>query len=225
MTDFLFPDITISNPNESKQKSSNSTKSIEVQECDELQMPIEVLHDLQFLKDFDEIEIGNCKESGKHQAFVKIEKKNGEVGYIRKASILWSWMRDKTRVSTDRIHRFIAEKNPVFKCEDKEIISLGDYACFEYKAESVIGHVVGFKYLAGRNQNYTLPYCPLKVPEGITPRGIGVLCALYLVGSDDLITKNECDYIDINNFISHVSIEFTNNQMKLSKESLDLIKF
>lgn len=156
----------------------------------------------------------------KRQDFVKFRGSKGEELFVRKSSCLWAWERNKKRVSTDRIFRFFNDKKNVTPTADSGFLLIGDYACFNNNEEIIIGHVLGFVYLSGNRTEYTLPYCPINpnIPQE-KKRGVGVLCSQFLIGDNILIPKNVTEYVEIDTFLKHVSIEFTNEEIKLSQDS------
>lgn len=204
--------------NSRKQKEKNP-----VSKCETV-IPSAVEDDLQYLSCSEKIDFTNIEEATTHNSFVRIKKPNGEAAFVRKSSVLWSWLKEKSRVSSDRVYRFIADKKDAAMDNESDYLVLGNYACFNFNNENVIGHVIGFRYLTGKNLNFTLSFCPIKAPEGVEPRGILVLCSLYTIGFDDLLPKNIVEYININNFVCHVSVEIVEKKIQLSKASYNNIK-
>ena len=98
--------------------------------------------------------------------FVNYIKKDGTEVLVKKSSVLWMFLKKKSRVSPDRMLRFIS------KVSDKNNITpyifIGQFALFLINEKTVVaGQVLGFRYLSGIRRNYSLEYCPIEAPEKV----------------------------------------------------------
>ncbi len=159
-------------------------------------------------------------------SFISFKGSKGQQMFVRKSSCLWAWERNKERVSTDRVFRFIKDQKKD-KPIDKKYLTVGDFACFVAADEIIIGRVLGFTYLSGKRKEYTLPYCPLKPEiENEKKRGIAVLCTQYFVGDKTLIPKNTTDYVNIDFYKLHVDVEEIGQEFRLTTDSYkDVVMF
>ncbi len=204
-------------------KSKNTTKKSKKKENEAPTIKTPLNEMFLELENFVEDSNRPQQENNENNAFVKFTSSRGEELFMRKSSCIWAWERDKTKVSTDRIYRFTNNKKQILE-HGVKYISVGEFACFVKDCEVIIGHVLGFVYLTGKRTEYSLPYCPLN--PNIPPaqrRGIAVLCSQYLVGDKILIPKNHTDYIDINLYVMHVSVEKHGNELILSEECYNVV--
>jgi hypothetical protein len=158
-------------------------------------------------------------ESSKSAQFISFLGTKGNQLHVRKSSCLWAWERNKERVSTDRVFRYINDQKKELVI-DNSYLSVGDYACFLVGEEVFIGHVMGFTYLSGKRTEYTLSYCPLKpdIPKK-KQRGIAALCSQFLIGDRVLIPKSLTEYVNIDYYKMHVNVEAVGTELQLTTDS------
>lgn len=130
-------------------------------------------------------------------------KRNNEPLYLRKSSLLWMLTSKNSKVSADRLHRFINEK----KVQGDDHVMCGDFVMMESddNGPDRLCQVLGFKFLTG-NPKFSAMSCPIKVEEE-KARGVAVFCAFFRV-TNDVVTamRSAPKYIDMKKFKNHVTI-------------------
>lgn len=218
--DITYKDAEVEKAGPKVATSSQPSQKIQGKTTENIRASSEMLKDLEdHLKTKTSSPIESQEEEITPNSFVKFKGSKGDDLFVRKSSCLWAWERNKKRVSTDRVYRFISEKknNPN---TDTGFISVGDYVCFLVEDEIIVGYVLGFTYLSGKRTEYTLPYCPINpdIPVGIK-RGIAVLCSLFSIGDKILLPKNITEYINIEHYIMHSNVVPVDSELQLSDSS------
>lgn len=148
--------------------------------------------------------------------YVEIKDESGNVTRIKKTTFIWQLDVKRNNLSSDRIQRVKNKVNgkaaankewlPTDVCSREETISVTDWCAFKFKSQSkfLIGRVLSFSYLTGRNRSFSLPSAPVKTPEGVKGRGLGCLCDWYTLNRGGKISKcslNNVTHYDIENYI------------------------
>lgn len=102
--------------------------------------------------------------------FVKIRKSNGDQMVVKISSLLWMFRKQPNRMSPDRLLRFVREDG-VHGEGDAGIskmygiyntISIGEWCLFWLETELIIGQVLCFQYISGKDKRRT-GYRPYKL--------------------------------------------------------------
>lgn len=144
------------------------------------------------------------KSDDKLNNLIKYQRPDGSIIFIKKSSFLWMCLKKKSRVSPDRMRRFLSEKSSGNN-SDVNYVWIGQFAFFLLNKQKIVaGQVLGFKYLSGKRTNYSLDFCPIKAPSNSSHSGIGVLVSFYEIKkNDDLF---ELKYL-INENLSYINID------------------
>lgn len=130
-------------------------------------------------------------------------KRNNEPVYLRKSSLLWMLTSKNSKISADRLHRFIDEK----KIQGDDHVMCGDFVMMgsDDNAPNRLCQVLGFKFLTG-NPKFSAMSCPIEVEEE-KARGVAVFCAFFRV-TNNVVTamRTVPKYIDMKKFKNHVTI-------------------
>ena len=121
-------------------------------------------------------------------------------------------LKNKKRISTDRMLRFVSEK--VGNMVDSTFLEIGKYAAFLLNDNSLlVGQILAFRYKTGKNKSYSLDYCPISEPSDTIARGIEVLCSYHQfkkTAENDyilfFIQNQNMSYYDIKTFFCHVNV-------------------
>jgi hypothetical protein len=153
-------------------------------------MTAETISDLEFRKHFQEIHLKkyDVAKVQNIQHFVKFENQEGNFFFVRKSSVLWKLNQDIKRISSDRIYRFVTEKNNINTKSNKDFLSIGEYAAFNVEDIIHFGLVLGFQYVSGKRKDYSLQYCPLQPPEECNKNGVKVICASLLLDEYNILS-------------------------------------
>lgn len=131
-------------------------------------------------------------------------KINQEPVYLRKSSLLWMLTTKDSKVSSDRLHRFIDEK----RVQGNNHVMCGDFVMMESDGTGAdrLCQVLGFKFLTG-NSKFSAMSCPIEVDEE-KARGVAVLCAFFQA-ENNVVTalKRVPKYVDMKKFKNHVTIK------------------
>lgn len=187
----------------------------------------DVISDLEFKKHFSQNFLKKFDLSKEQNAknFITFNDNSGENFLIRKSSLIWKMNLEKKRVSSDRVYRFISDKNLSTKSQSDDVLKIGNYAAFIENNEITYGMVLGFQYKTGKNKKYSLSFCPLEPPKDSEARGIGVMLShLSLTDENCLIASNIMKYIDINSFLIHIEVSLNNDKTVISSNSVDEIQ-
>lgn len=124
---------------------------------------------------------------------------------IRKSTVLWAMFTSTSRVSTDRLKRFIEEKKAYSRKDDR--ISVGNYIKIKMDKKIMIGQVLGFKFLSGRREECPMTSCPIVAPKESSKRGIGLMLNLYEINKSGKMKLREAlkSSVDIKQFVCHIS--------------------
>jgi hypothetical protein len=149
---------------------------------------------------------------------VHINCANGKIVTVKKTTLCWLYRDQPTKISADRLRRFINEnsnmrvkeiRTDIEECFIMEDINVGEWCFFE---NGYLGQVTGFQYINGtkREREYSLDYAPVEPPSSVkNPRGINVLCSWYSPESVILRSINfygiKDNYIDISKYLFHVN--------------------
>ena len=111
-------------------------------------------------------------------------------------------------------------------------MQIGKYADFILNENILlVGQILGFRYMTGKNKLFTLDLCPIREPEDKAARGVEVLCSFHDLKRnehDDIelnfITRRDLQYFNIKEFFCHITIKLKKNNDKkdiiiLSEES------
>jgi hypothetical protein len=113
---------------------------------------------------------------------------------------------NKTRISTDRVFRFINQK----KLSQEDVITAGDYIFMKIGRTKRLCYVYRFRFKTGKVP-FKTPFCPIKHdPE--TGRGVELLVSFWNLDGNFLkSTDEEQIYVDIDNYVSHAKTYFDKN--------------
>lgn len=131
--------------------------------------------------------------------------RDGVSYYVRKSTILWSLSSKSSKLSTDRLQRFI---NSNRQTSEEEAIQLGDFIVMLVGDEETICQVLGFKYLHEKFAFKAIS-CPVKHEGG---SGVAVLINQFQQHDNGDITiqkKRDC-YINIENYVRHITLNRNN---------------
>ena len=184
--------------------------------------PAEIMHHLNLLGNIRDVNLKQVVRNGEDQ-FIAISKQDNNFVYIRKSSIIWLLYVNKTRISTDRINRFITQKN-VKSLYDQSILFVGEYSVFKIEEETVVGYILGLRYLTGRNEKFSALFCPLIVPENSEERGVEALCELCEINEDfTLLSKQQSKHLNLKNHKFQVNVVFANGIMKKQGNFMEML--
>lgn len=145
------------------------------------------------------------------KGFVKLAR-GDEVCLLRKSSVLWMLSTSTTKISTDRLHRFVENREDE---PDEDHIKIGDFIKVKWTDVISICSVLQFKYKKSKYK-FMKSYCPIKHQDGDEGgQGVLMLVDFYQV-QDNFLEKSgnfHC-FIDINSYISHIKTARDNATQK-----------
>ncbi|XP_058457006.1 uncharacterized protein LOC131434356 [Malaya genurostris] len=145
----------------------------------------------------------------------KIRNRNGKVVHLKKSTFVWMISNQTERCSTDRIYRFQSSQEKASLSIQRigndvlNNIVIGEWILVREDSFKVC-KVYGFKYMTGKNKNYSLDSAPINVPTGAKRRGIIILGSYFdifyfdtefLLEISDQSSKIQ---IDIDRYITHL---------------------
>lgn len=145
--------------------------------------------------------------------FLKFER-NGTMFSFRKSTLLWILTTSATKVSTDRLHRFIDHGEQGQKTSEAHI-RIGDFIRINQQNEISICSVIRFKF---RNYKYKFKnsFCPISHKDDVKDgakggQGVDMLVDFYKI-IDSALRKTEevAVYVDIDSYIDHVQTKRDN---------------
>lgn len=159
---------------------------------------------------------------------LKFRNRNGETFFIRKSTLCWLMnAKEPDQLSSDRIRRFITTRATNKKDDAADnFIKIGDWCEFDNTTQ--IGQVIGFKYLTGKRKEraYTLEMVPIKCPEGIIGKGVGVLCNWFDIKPGfvlEVANVEKHEFVDVKHFKSHLHKPKINTEMQLVMHEDDFV--
>lgn len=136
------------------------------------------------------------------KGFVKFARGN-EVFMMRKSTVLWTLTTATSKLSTDRLHRFIDTGDD--DLESDENIRIGDFIRINWQDQVSICSVLHFKYKSAKHK-FVKSFCPIKHKDGQNGGvGVNMLVDFYRVVSN-ILTKTDdphC-YVNIDSYIEHI---------------------
>lgn len=130
-----------------------------------------------------------------------------KVFYLRKSTILWMLATATTKISTDRLHRFIENREDDVVNEGH--IKIGDFIRVKWIDQICICSVLQFKFKKSKYK-FMKSYCPIQHRDGPDGgQGVLMLVDFYQVQGDvggNFLEKSgnfHC-YIDIETYVEHI---------------------
>ena len=202
------------------QKIFDELEEVRVENKDDDQVPPEDVSDFGLSMTLSDImaekaTITNVQNSSLRH-FVQVQRKDDSVYFVRKSSILWMLLKNKKRIPSDRMLRFITEKGNNLPSEN--VLEIGRYAAFLINQNILlVGQVLSFQYMTGKKKSYTLDFCALEKKDDDNAideaRGIKVLCSFYDLKRNEegdiklkLLSDKNMQYFNINDFFCHVNV-------------------
>lgn len=148
------------------------------------------------------------------KGFLKFER-NGTMFSFRKSTILWMLTTNATKVSTDRLHRFIDRGDQEKEKATDEYIRIGDFVRIARNNRDFICSILGFKYKRV-NYKFKNSFCPIRHKdddEDGTKGGPGVYMLVDFHEADGLVlrrTEEVSTYVDIDTFVEHIKTKRDN---------------
>lgn len=178
--------------------------------AEEIEVLQEVAADKAFLTNLDYLLDGNQSDQNLQPAPQDVEAPAGFLAFrrvdsnyfIRKTSILYMLDKKTSRVSCDRLRRFIDEK----KSDTTNRITCGEFVVMKNKDNlECLYQVMGFKFLSG-SANFPGSSCPLTVIQD-KERGVAVLCNHFKVANKIVTCKSKpLVYINIKKYVRHFNL-------------------
>lgn len=152
------------------------------------------------------------KDSQNYKNVFKIKNRQNKIVHVKKRTFLWMLTSGLQKCSTDRNYHFIDKQdksdNPKYVNEIYENIVVGEYVLLKEDSVLTVFKVYGFKYLKGKNCAYSASIAPVRPPNNVEPRGIGLQgCTFDIIECDgeyvlDLASINVIK--DIKYYMSHL---------------------
>ena len=195
----------------------------------------EILTDSMFLCHFNDLHENKLQEAKSRRddmlKFITYEKSDGSIITIKKSSILWLLLKKKTRISPDRMLRFLGDKKD-FDIKTEEQIWIGEHAVFVVNEKNIlVGQVLGFKYLSGKRKNYSLEFCQIQAPE-FDAKGVEVLLSFYQIHHNKeerkfvllgLSNENQ-SYLNLNHFVMKIKITKQSMNIEIAESYYQRLK-
>lgn len=156
----------------------------------------------------------NLEDSRNYRNVFKMRNKNNKLVHVKKSTFVWMFTSGLQKCSTDRIYRFqdFETKSSVLDLLHSnavlETITVGEYVLLKDKCQLYVCRVYGFQYLKGKNCSCPLATVPVRAPDNIQQRGIGLLGSFFSITMCDddynLDLKSSSGSIDIERYLSHL---------------------
>lgn len=195
------------------------------------------------LKDYSNLD---TEESN---SYVKVAGSHGDKS-VRKSTLIWSLSNSREKISSDRLRRVQYKKKTSSRQLEfvdvstsgqlilkNDEIKIGSWCIFENIAETkddnsekfLVGNIISFRYVNAKTKKekkYSWDFAPIFHEEN--SRGVEVLAAWHKIDKNGSFHHVTCSFIDIKNYISHVSSEaiekHANGNICLSKNCLSSIQ-
>jgi hypothetical protein len=126
--------------------------------------------------------------------------RRGEFYLVRKSTMLWMLEEGHSRVSSDRLKRFVSEQKSL-----ENVLVPGDFIRIENEGKESVCQVIKFRFKTGR-QNFTAKFCPLEAPSE-NARGVDVLVKFYDQKGDKIeACKKVHRFVDIKCYKQHLKV-------------------
>ena len=135
-----------------------------------------------------------------------VKVKHCRMKYIRKQAVITSLYHKQSRVSTDRLSRFTAEKRKKVLKKNDYVFS-GNFIKILVDGSEEFVFVLGFRVLTEKKENLIDTFYPLRNKKGVKNSNVGILFDLHKVDeiTNKLVyVKSVVDPISISNFVRHV---------------------
>lgn len=177
----------------------------------------------------------------KPTASIEVDTGDGTKKTIKKSTFLWLLNESTGHLSKDRVQR-VQDASKSINCRrrlqfSKEMpttssvkyeceIKIGDWTIFTDNRISILGHVIFFKYITGKNpkqKQYSWDFAPVSVDEDKeNKRGINVLAEWYIIseyGRLSAIDSKKSSYKNIENYVA----TFENPLFNYDNDSKEII--